>query len=40
LFERCTRVVPDLQRPLWEAAKTQGNVSVECGPETAGARAP
>ena len=36
-FDRCTRVVPDSQKPLWEAAKTQGNVFIDCGPEKAGA---
>ena len=39
-FERCTRVVPELQKPLWEAAKKQENVFVDCGPDKAGSPRP
>jgi hypothetical protein len=31
VFQRCAAVVPEPQKPLWAAAKTQGNLCIECG---------
>ena len=30
VFERCASVVPESQKALWDAAKPEGNVFVEC----------
>ena len=30
LFQRCAALVPDAQKPLWDAARPEGNVCTEC----------
>jgi hypothetical protein len=27
----CHRIIPSVQRPLWDSAKPEGNVLIECG---------
>ncbi len=35
VFERCASLVPDPQKPLWDAAKPEGNVLLDFGPSKA-----